>query len=290
MFFEEIENLGHRTMSHPPNLTVQLRDYQLGTVSWMVDQECLPGGIDRHLWAPVRISSSQCLWYSPCLDKFRDTKPRCNVAGGFLADEMGLGKTVMILGLCLANPAPPRFLNAAAPQNPLLSVADTPTEMEQDDSTSNSSTPLIRSRATLVVCNVSLVGQWFDEASSKANVNIYKYYGNSRKRVPEELANADIVVTTYNVLISDISRENDLNKSGDTDDSFKSSKGSGSNAKKEKGKRVLKPLPEGEHPNPTSMVHWWRIVLDESHAIKDPTSSSNKAVCSLMSGRRWVCD
>ena len=41
------------------------------------------------------------------------------------------------------------------------------------------------SHATLVVCNVSLVGQWAEEARSKVvdkDVRIYEYHGQSRKR------------------------------------------------------------------------------------------------------------
>ena len=91
---DELENLGHRTLTHPSGMNITLRDYQLGTISFMVDQERLPGGIHRHLFAPVKTSSGQTLWYSPILEVFRKERPPSNVCGGFLADEMGLGKTV----------------------------------------------------------------------------------------------------------------------------------------------------------------------------------------------------
>jgi hypothetical protein len=74
-------------------MTVRMRDYQLATVSFMIDQERLPGGIHRHIFAPVTTSPhGETLWYSPVLDMFRKEPPPSNVCGGFLSDEMGLGK------------------------------------------------------------------------------------------------------------------------------------------------------------------------------------------------------
>ena len=84
----ELESLGHRTISHPTGMTVVLRDYQLGSISWMVDQERLPGGIHSHLFAPITTADKRRLWYSPILEAFRKEKPPFNVCGGFLADEM----------------------------------------------------------------------------------------------------------------------------------------------------------------------------------------------------------
>ena len=59
--------------------------------------------------------------------------------------------------------------------------------------------------ATLVVCAVSLVGQWLEEAKSKldGSLALYMYHGSSRKRDAYYLAtNFDLVVTTYQVLLS----------------------------------------------------------------------------------------
>ena len=60
-------------------------------------------------------------------------------------------------------------------------------------------------RAMLVVCAVSLVGQWLEEAKSKldGSLALYMYHGSSRKRDPAFLAtNFDLVVTTYQVPLS----------------------------------------------------------------------------------------
>lgn len=76
------------------------------------------------------------------------------------AEEMGLGKTVEVLGLVLSNPAPPLIIPGCL----------------------DPTTGKVLSRATLVVCAVSLVGQWCTEANSKlaGDLKIYPYHGSSR--------------------------------------------------------------------------------------------------------------
>ncbi len=54
----------------------------------------------------------------------------------------------------------------------------------------------LRTRGTLVICPVSLVGQWSTEAKEKLadkSVKIYEYYGANRKRSAEVLQEYDIV-------------------------------------------------------------------------------------------------
>jgi hypothetical protein len=57
---------------------------------------------------------------------------------------------------------------------------------------------------TLVVCMVSLVGQWIDEIRSKlsgdAACSIQCYHGSNRKKNPSLLSQHDVVVTTYSIL------------------------------------------------------------------------------------------
>ena len=66
-------------------------------------------------------------------------------------------------------------------------------------------TAMLLRRATLVICAVSLVGQWLEEAKSKldGSLKLYMYHGSSRKRNSHYLATSfDLVVTTYQVLSS----------------------------------------------------------------------------------------
>ena len=53
-----------------------------------------------------------------------------------------------------------------------------------------------------MVCAVSLVGQWMEEARSKLNgsLRMYQYHGQGRNRDVQSLAtDYDLVVTTYQV-------------------------------------------------------------------------------------------
>ncbi|KAK9823845.1 hypothetical protein WJX72_005892 [[Myrmecia] bisecta] len=80
---------------------------------------------------------------------------------------MGMGKTVEICALLLANPAP------------RLPAAGSLTE-----------DGLIVSWGTLVVCNLSTMGQWEAELGDKiaGNCLVYKYHGQSRVQNPDKLA------------------------------------------------------------------------------------------------------
>lgn len=102
------------------------------------------------------------VWYSPSLHKLSKGVPE-GPRGGILAEEMGLGKTVEILSLVLAMPASPNVVNGAQWQTP--------------------TGKLVQSRGTLVVCKVSLVGQWVTEAKSKLadkSLKIVEYHGPNR--------------------------------------------------------------------------------------------------------------
>jgi SNF2 family DNA or RNA helicase len=92
------------------------------------------------------------------------------------------------------------------------------------------------------------VSQWVAEARTKLNVqnlSIYEYHGATRTRDAARLAQHDIVVTTYETVAGD--------RTG--------------RAKKHRG--TLQPL---------CCIKWWRLVLDDSHSIKDASSEAAQAV------------
>lgn len=115
-----------------------------------------------------------------------------------------------------------------------------------------------------VVCPVSIVGQWANEVKGKlaANLSIYMYHGSKRIRDPKRLAKFDIVITTYATLGSDFSKATQATRHG-----------SGF----------------AEQFCPLLSVNWWRVVLDESHTVKDPAPLHSRACAKLKADRRWCC-
>ena len=117
----------------------------------------------------------------------------------------------------------------------------------------------ILSHGTLVVCHVSLVGQWVEEAKSKLKDPglVYQYHGGSRNRDPFVLAKNAIVVSTYETLASDAYYH--AAKAG-TDD----------------------------YCPPLEQVRWWRIICDESHSLRESQTKKSRAVHDLVADHKWL--
>ena len=134
--------------------------------------------------------------------------------GGVLADDMGLGKTVQLLALMCGEPA-----NQGGPAGP-----------------------------TLLVCPMSLVGNWQREAARFVpGLRVHVHHGAERpkgKAFQEVVASCDLVVTTYGLVIRDI------------------------DALREMSCR--------------------RVVLDEAQAVKNAATRAAVAVRSLPSERRFA--
>jgi SNF2-related domain len=234
----------------PNGLTVTLRPYQLQSLKFMWDEELGVGGFRRHLWVPALAVDGTPFWYSPLLGRVASTVAE-QAAGGFCCEEMGLGKTVEVLALVLANPAP----TLPAPGTMLPSKK-------------------LHSRATLVVCAVSLVGQWIAEAEEKTggSLKIHMYHGQGRIKDARRLATEfDLVVTTYATLSSDCGNKKGGGRGG----------GNGASGSKKDTFTV--------GSSPLHEVQWHRLVLDESHTCKNPAVGHTKACVALEAKRRWMC-
>jgi hypothetical protein len=233
----------------PNGLTVTLRPYQQQSLQFMLEAERVEGGFRKHLWVPCSTVDGTPFWYSPLLGRVVADVPE-QVSGGFNCEEMGLGKTVEILALCLANPAP-----ALPAPGTLLDNGK------------------LKSRATLVVCAVSLVGQWMAEAQEKTggSMKIYMYHGQGRIKNARRLAtDYDLVVTTYATLTSDCGNKT----------TRANNKAAGSSNTQDKFTTTTSPLHQ---------VEWHRLVLDESHTCKNPAVGHTKACIALEAKRRWMC-
>ncbi|KJE90967.1 hypothetical protein CAOG_002185 [Capsaspora owczarzaki ATCC 30864] len=140
--------------------------------------------------------------------------------GGLLADDMGLGKTVQSLALMLSD-------DAARP----------------------------RSSPTLIVCPLSVVGNWESQIAKHApgKLTVRIYHGPDRAKQHAAFRNADVVVTTYAL----VGNEWDLHIRNPSTESF------------------------------LHTVQWWRVILDEAHTIRTIKTKMAIGCCQLPGARRW---
>lgn len=135
------ESLGYKEYpGNPKGLKLKMRDYQLQTLQWMIDQERLPRGLNGCFWEERQWTADPgagSFYISPALGEVRLKAPPL-VRGGLVCEEMGLGKTLEFISLVLHD------------QN----VSEPEFEIEED---------VIASNATLFVVPDALLPQWAHE-------------------------------------------------------------------------------------------------------------------------------
>ncbi|KAI5980878.1 SNF2 family N-terminal domain-containing protein [Pisolithus marmoratus] len=145
--------------------------------------------------------------------------------GGIVADEMGLGKT--LLGIARI-------------------VDGRPTSVDRAHGWA---------QATLIICPVSLIGQWESEVKKFANgVNVVKHHGPSRSGDPLTLRDAHVIITSYATVASEYAAVC-------TD--------------------------SGSRKSALFRVKWWRIILDEAHLIRNWAAKSTEACFNVVGKYRW---
>lgn len=144
--------------------------------------------------------------------------------GGLLADDMGLGKTLQSISLILINQKP----------------ADKFPGVE---------------KTTLVVAPLALIRQWEAELKERVTeshrMKVLVHHGPQRTKRFEDLRKYDVVITTYQILVSEFSHTTKTHKVG------------------------------------CFGLHWYRVILDEAHTIKNRNAKATKACCELQSIYRW---
>ncbi|KAI0123117.1 SNF2 family domain-containing protein [Xylariales sp. AK1849] len=256
-----------------PNLTAKLFPFQHRALQWLLGRE----GV---CWNPNNSSGSSGLGAYPAeestllplsfseakdvdgqqfyhsdlfhvvtrdLGSFRDLES--SLKGGILAEEMGLGKTVETIALIALHRRPPQAA------------------MLFDDFTGQHVRP---TGSTLIVTPETLRKQWVSEIAKhapKLRLMVYngrKTYNGTEEDLVEELAEHDIVITTYNVLQAEI--------------------------------HFAQPPPnrsmrhERRHPRPSSplvRLSWWRVCLDEAQQIESGVSAAAKVARLIPRVNAW---
>lgn len=110
-------------------------------------------------------------------------------------------------------------------------------------------------RGTLVVAPLALIKQWEAEIKEKVTkthrLSVCVHHGPSRTKRFQDLAKYDVVITTYHILVSEHGHSSDTLKAG------------------------------------CFGIHWYRVILDEAHSIKNRNAKSTKACCALDAEYRW---
>ena len=168
---EHLENLHHESELTCEGLSVELLAFQKQSLRWALERETTPGGVQSYFWPKVPLTGTDQkseLYFCPIIGRFRTEKPKV-VRGGIIAEEMGLGKTVISLGLILKHPAPAEPVSGSHVSRLTdlqQTTGDDASKWDKDlyaqTSNGNAKRGSILSQGTLVVCPVSLVGQWIE--------------------------------------------------------------------------------------------------------------------------------
>jgi len=150
---------------------------------------------------------------------------------------MGLGKTIQSISLMLLNPRPPKTPVADDDKKALSNRVD---------------------KGTLVVGPLALIKQWEAEIKNRVEdshkLKVCVHHGPQRTKRFEDLRKYDVVITTYQILVSERA----------------------SSSEREDGPQFG-----------CFGIHWYRVILDEAHTIKNRNAKATQACYALRAEYRW---
>ncbi|APA15699.1 hypothetical protein sscle_15g104690 [Sclerotinia sclerotiorum 1980 UF-70] len=139
-------------------------------------------------------------------------------------------------------------------------ILSNPKPSSSDETRSKRKLPSGLDKCTLVVAPLALIRQWEaeikDKVESSHSLRVCVHHGPQRTKRFQDLRKYDVVITTYQILVSEWG-----NSSKDDDD---------------EGVKVG-----------CFGIHWYRVILDEAHTIKNRNAKATQACYSLRSHYRW---
>lgn len=131
--------------------------------------------------------------------------------------------------------------------------------------------PQIDSPASLIVCPKSILVQWIGELKKhvKEEIKIYHYQGLRCNDYcqPFKLAQNDIVITTYEILRTEIDYVSPLSRI---------------DSSRRKIKKYHPPI------SPLLSIKWWRLVYDEAQLVEGQPTKTFKMAEKLSAVNRWA--
>ncbi|CAO2842686.1 unnamed protein product [Amaranthus hypochondriacus] len=222
-------------------------------------------------------------------------------SGGILADDQGLGKTVSTIALILTErPMAAQTVKGKDQGEPVTLDLDEDDDKQMGNKVASSSVKGRPSGGTLVVCPTSVLRQWAEElktkVTSEGNLSVNVYHGSNRIKDPYELANYDVVLTTYSIVSMEVPKQTLQAK--DADDGQNSEveealvqinkkRKQSSTSDKKRSKRGMDNASVESVVRPLAKVGWFRVVLDEAQSIKNHRTRVAQACWGLRAKRRW---
>lgn len=162
--------------------------------------------------------------------------------GGILAEEMGLGKSLELIALILLNPFP-----------------------YKQPARRSDETGLIHAKTTLIFAPSSILDQWATEISTHApSLSVHVYDGCSSISA-EQMAEYDIVLTTYDI------RTRDLHL-----------------ARPDNQRSRRKPRVYERPKTPLTMIKFWRLVADEAQMVENSYNAAAELTALIPRENTWA--
>lgn len=269
-FYQTISNEDHGVK--PPEvmkvkgLICTLLRYQRETVRWCLRKEGKEFDEEKQQVVDYDVCDSETFpplgwfqlesgkWANPYLGRIcdeqelrklinerRQFKSSNNIgAQGLLAEEMGLGKTIEVLSLVLLNKRP--------------MVKSPPVEVFDYFCNRN----VLAAKTTLIISPRSISKQWKDEIkqhSPELSILVYNGKTESKEVTPEEMAEYDIVITSYNAISSEIYFA--------LYDPARPTRG-----------HVIEQRSMTNYLSPLMKIQFWRVVLDEVQMVRSSVSNA----------------